>query len=64
MHVIEIYTDTGFVGLLKSVSQASFAITTNIKYAKKYKDSELNRAQGDCDHVTGVTNGKYICCIH
>lgn len=64
MHVIEVYTETGFVGWLKSVSQTSFVITKNLRYAKKYKDSELDRAQGDCDHVTGVTNGKSLCCIH
>lgn len=60
MYAIEIYNDSGFAGFLKSVTVKGFAVTKNIRYAKKYKNNEMDIAYGDCDHIAGCTNGQTL----
>lgn len=59
-YVIQVYTNGNCIGWLKAVSAKTFSVTKNLRYAKKYKESEMVLAQGDCDYIAAFTNGRSI----
>lgn len=57
-YVIQIYSRGNMIGWLKSVNAGSFAITKDVKNAKRFDNIEL--AHSDCDHIASCTNGQSI----
>lgn len=59
-YVIQVYSKGNCVGWLKAISAKTFSVTKNVRYAKKYKPSEMDLAQGDCDYIVAFSNGQSI----